>query len=438
MNIKKIALCCLFSLVSANLYALPTENEFKLESEFYAKTYGVSEQEALRRLALQKSSYIKIDRLKRHFASRLAGVYIEHTPTYRVVFYLTGDSPVNDFSLDIENLAPNVYSGELTLPVHIRTGAKFSKLELINSMYFYGSQLKEQFPNMQGIGIDEVNNKINIIVEESEGIQSRSLKPLSSTLNNLPLRVTYTNVSLKPAANIRASESLRLQDAQKSTSSCTSGFNVKDGKNNLFSTTAAHCDNYNITLTDRKSNTQVPLVYSKEYYDSSKDFQVMKKSNSSDKLLPEFFAMDNVAKKVTGRRTKNSTNTGDLACHFGHTTGFSCGNVSDTNFQPVGRNNSDICGPNNSLACSTNWIQVKGDSLDCWGGDSGGPVFLGSTALGLLSFATYDYKSPGPQNWTSAMKGQGWCGGKKNPSGYFVYMSTDELYDSGYSLIYAK
>ena len=105
MEIKKIIIGCVLTLTTSMAIASPNENEFTLESRFYAKNYGVSEQEALRRLALQKSSYIKIDRLKKHFASRLAGVYIEHLPTYRVVFYLTGDSPVSDFSLNIDNLS---------------------------------------------------------------------------------------------------------------------------------------------------------------------------------------------------------------------------------------------------------------------------------------------------------------------------------------------
>ncbi len=63
---------------------------------------------------------------------------------------------------------------------------------------------------------------------------------------------------------------------------------------------------------------------------------------------------------------------------------------------------------------------------------------MGSTAVGLLSVATYKFPAPKPQQWSSNLKGQGWCGGKSNPTGYFAYMSTDEIYNAGYSLIYAN
>lgn len=70
--------------------------------------------------------------------------------------------------------------------------------------------------------------------------------------------------------------------------------------------------------------------------------------------------------------------------------------------------------------------------LDCWGGDSGGPIFIGSVAAGLLSTATYQ------GTWNSSMKGQGHCGGTAKPNGYMAYMSTDELYKEGFSLLYGQ
>lgn len=46
MEIKKIIIGCVLTLTTSMAIASPNENEFTLESRFYAKNYGVSEQEA--------------------------------------------------------------------------------------------------------------------------------------------------------------------------------------------------------------------------------------------------------------------------------------------------------------------------------------------------------------------------------------------------------
>ena len=50
----------------------------------------------------------------------------------------------------------------------------------------------------------------------------------------------------------------------------------------------------------------------------------------------------------------------------------------------------------------------------------------------ILSTATYQ------GTWNSSMKGQGHCGGTAKPNGYMAYMSTDELYKEGFSLLYGQ
>ena len=45
-------------------------------------------------------------------------------------------------------------------------------------MNLYASQLQNQFPGIQAVGLDEVNNKLDVIVKDSIGTQTRSISPL--------------------------------------------------------------------------------------------------------------------------------------------------------------------------------------------------------------------------------------------------------------------
>jgi hypothetical protein len=95
---------------------------------------------------------------------------------------------------------------------------------------------------------------------------------------------------------------------------------------------------------------------------------------------------------------------GDIVCHRGETTGYSCAEVEYVDFAPAG----DLCGG----ACLPTWVAVKGPR--CKGGDSGAPVFLGTKAFGIVK------------------------GGNYLPDGtcrFYYYMSTDYLPD-GWTLLH--
>lgn len=60
--------------------------------------------------------------------------------------------------------------------------------------------------------------------------------------------------------------------------------------------------------------------------------------------------------------------------------------------------------------------------------------------LDYCQWLTYSWTDANgnPVAWSDSMKGQGWCGGNAKPNGYMIYMSTDELYNQGYSLLYGQ
>lgn len=457
---KRLALagCLAMTLASSvtfaqdhNLLAIPASKALDMDAEQYSKDYGVIYSEALRRLIIQQSSEAAILQLRQKHQNRFAGAYIEHTPTYRLVVRLTGNTQVPAQTLVLKNLSKTPFQGRLTLPVSFQIGAQHTLAQLKKIQRDNAQNFRKDYPNIQLASINEKTGNIDIEVYDpnayKQGARTLSYKAAqaSRTTNNLPVQVNVTNVKLDPAAAVRASETMIMTPSATGTNyfNCTTGFNIKNAAGTKYSSTAAHCHNYQIKVDDRKTtgNDNIALNFLSEFWNGSQDFQVMSLASTTHTLNPEFFASDNVVKTLTGRRTRPSTTVGDYVCHYGMKTKYSCGSVTSINAQPyAGASNPNKCGPNQNQVCNATWVKVSGPSLDCWGGDSGGPIFIGSVAAGLLSVATYSWTDANgnPVAWSDSMKGQGWCGGNAKPNGYMIYMSTDELYNQGYSLLYGQ
>ena len=71
---------------------------------------------------------------------------------------------------------------------------------------------------------------------------------------------------------------------------------------------------------------------------------------------------------------------GHGVCHWGATTGRSCGVVQTIHDNHGGNK----CGPFENEACEATWVRVTGTNLECDRGDSGGPWFTGGTAWGTM------------------------------------------------------
>jgi streptogrisin C len=138
-------------------------------------------------------------------------------------------------------------------------------------------------------------------------------------------------------------------------------------------TTAAHCNN----------QLQVyggpDLNFKDGMYGASWDVQWH--SHPSEPFPP--YARDATAEPgtpyyriISDKKPRSAQNIGDFVCKYGRTTGFDCGDIIFTNYCP-----SYI--PN--VVCT--WMVASNDhGRDlCSPGDSGGPVYTGDTALGIIS-----------------------------------------------------
>lgn len=155
---------------------------------------------------------------------------------------------------------------------------------------------------------------------------------------------------------------------------CTSGFSVTHTSGAEGVTTAGHCP-------DQLLYNGTELTFQAEARSHSSDVQW---HTVPDALTIRPWARDNFpfgsppfARVISSSVTRSSQDIGDFVCKYGRVTGFGCGVI-------VSRTRCPDWVP----SCLSTFIQVDGGSTDlASGGDSGGPVFFGTQAWGLISGA---------------------------------------------------
>lgn len=382
--------------------AQTAEEAIATDAQAYARNEGVSADEAARRLRIQRDMGPVIDRLRTTHKARLAGIVIDHKPVYRIRVRLTGETPI---------VAQNIPVGGSELPVAFETGAKATLDALVASLRANQAAVARHYPNLAGIGTDEGTGEIVVRVMAPTAEAATAARGKFADVQKLlgqPARIEITD-AYPTAADVRGGSRV-----ESSTGSwCTTGFSVKNTAGTTGVITAGHCANALTYYNPNWTSIALTLVSGTEYFDNDQDVQV---HTSGYTERPEFYYDDNktATRILTGRRYRSSTAYNDNVCHRGETTGYSCGYVQQTNYAPYNPNGS-LCG---GQACSPVYVRLTGSTLECAGGDSGGPWFASTVAFGI-HIANISYGT-----------GPGQCGEA-------IYMSTDTI-SSGWSLLYGQ
>lgn len=335
----------------------------------YARLYDVSLAQARARLLAQEETVPVTDALAIELADRLAGIAIEHRPSYRIVVLLTGDEPLPDRV---------VAAGGMRVPITFRTGARATRAALELALASHQAALAAAVAHPPGMGIDLATGELVVVVNpgdvDREGVDALTAR--LSGIAGVPVRVRSDRVVA--SANMAAEGGARVvgvDPADGRRYACTAGFVVTDGARTGIAT-AAHCPDA-LSYVGPNGETQA-LAFVGQWGWGYQDVQV----NASDvPLAPSFFADTGktVSRAVAGRQALTSTRAGDMVCHRGERTGYSCAPVELVSFAPAGQ----LCGG----ACLPTWVTVAGPN--CQGGDSGAPVFLGNRAFGLVKGGSY-------------------------------------------------
>ncbi len=339
------------------------------DAAVYARHYGVSQAEALRRLRLQEASVAAVDALAATYADRLAGIYIQHVPDYRVIVSLTGLAPVPSETLTVAGLA---------LPVEFRTGALARRIDVLAALANHANDIRAALRTPPGMGADPKSAML-VVVARGREIDAEGVGPLAARLSaiaGVPVQVRSASGVDSNSAIEGGTRLLGTLDGRRYV--CTTGFVVTDGTRTGI-TTAAHCPD-DISHIDA-SGIATPLPMIGAWGARDQDVQIhVPATTDAPPFAPLFRADDSgVPRRLASWRNRTSTRVGDFICHRGERTGYSCAEVEFVDYVPPG----DLCaGP-----CEPVWVAVKGPT--CRGGDSGGPVFSGAVAFGMVKGSSY-------------------------------------------------
>lgn len=297
--------------------------------------------------------------LERDYPEEFAGMWLQHEPEFRVVVaFVSGNT------LPTRELVSTRLERYLETRTH-----KYSLQELDG----IASSLPIHVAS--GYGTDVRANQIVLDVLAGDAASAR--ESLLGVVPTGSVRVEEVPYLPRPIANMYAG--LLFTGTCAPLGSATFGWSVeKDGTTLKGISTAGHAPNC-------VSYAGVALVFQNESLAGNSDSQW---HTSTHTEIAQFkWHEDGSVRNVTAKRSYANVVVGDLVCKYGITTGYECGNVEEKNWDPDG--------PFNPLAAK--WVEVEncGDPDDlAEDGDSGGPVFFQTTAIGITSFDEVDFFCP--------------------------------------------
>ncbi len=332
-----------------------------------ARVQGSDVVTALVRLRAQAASIPATEWIEGRYRDRLAGIAIDRDGGVAVL--LTGSRPVVD---------AEIRTGDVTVPIRFRTGAKATRIELLDAINRYQAAIRAMVTRPPAMGVDARRGELLVMIGAGDATGDvGALRRRIEDLAGVPVRIATTGrPDLDLAGEVIGGSRLIGPDPVNGRRYfCTTGFVVANGAQTGI-VTAAHCpDTLDHIGPDRRVT---PLAFVGQWGWGFHDVQV---NATPDATRPLFYAdaARTTIRPVEAQRSRANTRVGDIVCHRGESSGYSCATVEMVDFAPSG----DLCGG----PCLPTWVAVAGPG--CRGGDSGGPVFLGTTAVGLLKGGTY-------------------------------------------------
>lgn len=441
-----------------------------MDAQMYAQSYGVSYDEALERLTIMLYGEDAIEDVANSEGASLGGKYYDNGTDFGLVIKTKNPKAnktvnftpktkenygrLNSQAKHERNQARKALREQLKLNEQqlAKAEEKLSKPQKINIKFQKADLTLEQLrkalatfsekaKNVDGYNfafVDEKEGLINIVL--SKEISDSNKKELAS-YTDVPVKFEVVKGGMQPVANMRGGSKLYNSANVNSTSPryCMSSFGAKlNSSNTTGLITAAHCtDVTNIIGDDGK----VYSLYSTTPSDtrggsSESDIRFLYNINGNPLGIGQFYfdGTTNV-RNVTGTRSRLSTNVnngttvGSFVCHLGQTSQGSsnsvqsCGEVISVNGSQTA-NSTTISSAGGSFVMLKNTQSGAGTNrtsgvgtLRCFPGDSGGPVFAGTIAFGVMSACAWEN------------------GDNNQPAKYAMYTSTDYFYKVGANII---
>lgn len=306
----------------------------------YAAQYGVDVGEAVRRLKLQRQVGDLDAALSAEEGTTFAGLWIEHTPRYRVVVRFTDRASE-------ARLHARINKGPLADLVETQP-ARWTLAQL-------ETHQAESRAAARRAGV-RMNSDVNVFENRVE-LQVLDPQELLSMRTQLPPSVEIKRVKelAKPEAVI---------DGGSPLSTCTAGFTVVSPSYDMGVLTAGHC-------ADQQSFQGIALPIRGQ--DVSGDQDVQWHSTCDLVQASNLFHSGIDLRPVLATRSRNYQPLGQFVCKNGKATGRTCGTIYSRSYDP-------------GAAFNATFIYVKGGTVNLSEeGDSGAPWFVEYDAYGIQS-----------------------------------------------------
>lgn len=381
MNLfRAVAFCfagfCTPMIAAAQIEHRPEIQIDDVQARMFSEVNGTSLEESKRRLRAVEDINDAMVAIRGKLISRVAGVYIEQIPDLHVVIRLTGE----DMPAPLSIPTPNGI-----IPIVFITGASITAAELNRNIEDNRSAIAKAVPGFQRMYGDEKTGEVVLVIHapQSERDAYRRETAALEKILGAPIRYEFRSSPTRVLEYTRGGAILQSNGA-----TCTTGFAVKQIATNIKGVmTAGHCRNlqqyYNLYPPTDPYHKNFPIQFVDELNDQNSDMQWHVVGSGLPSPLAEIYGSSAVSGTIIMfRRARSTANIGTPVCHRGATTGYSCGTITSisTTTDPV------ACGLD---PCASTWVEITGPTLACSQGDSGGPIFNGNAAYGIVSAADY-------------------------------------------------
>ncbi len=324
-----------------------------MDAADYAAYWRVSVDEAVTILAAQD----RVGPLAAQFDTALpawyAGVWIEHRPFAVVVGHTDWSAATRagvEQEVETAGIGPYV--------IYREQNASLSELTAL-----LGSVRRDNDPARVHADLDLPANRV--VVEVLHGTRAPLSLSESAVLSNaVEIRELPESIGEFGASAIDIYGGL-------SSSNCTWGFTVRKKSDTSVTgiMTAGHCANANTYLG-------ISLPYQNGTPDSPVRGSVDAQWSTTPGISDRNWVIDNNqgdTRTITSRRMWANVVVGTTLCKYGRTTHWTCGEVISRTDVPPWITDADAV-----------WLKVGRDGvLMAQGGDSGSPLFIGNTAVGI-------------------------------------------------------
>ena len=380
------------------IVVLANGDALRKDAAEYARLFNVSPDEALRRMKLQREIGKLDARIAKGEPGTYAGAWIRHEPTYGVEINIAGDPSV------VAKYVAGTSLAKLVKTHRVEKSLKQLELEQTEAT----ATLSELgIPSESEIDVQQ--NRAEVYVLDMQKVeQVETARSAAATALN--------EVSVNKIGGF--SQSFVNAYAGYALGNCTAGYTVFDGNGLYGITTAGHCNN----AMDYGSSD---LEFIRQWWTGPYDFQWHKRVSSSLVFKPR--ARDNQPtsqgtayyREMYSPVNRQEQTIGTVVCKYGIWSGFTCGRIASKTFNP---SNPPYNSTENNSATFIRVTEIPPDRRVAGPGDSGGPVYEGHAAFGLIK-GGFGYDD-----------GDGSC----NPfCGDLIYMAINYVTDTGLRVFYA-